>query len=207
LQEIAAELGVVTLVAILEQMFQKVRALSYPIAAGSAGRHGENIAPLTPDEAEAQASLLGLEKLASTPDPLQFDPMREAWWTLPMAVAWIAWRSPDRVRECWDHYRLECWDWHFKEWRLGLDGPIHAGRFLEQRRPATLSLLMLAELSPDSQPSDARVSTDEQTTDSQECALREIAARSGYEIVAVYRDEGISGAKGPGQASRLRRHA
>ena len=41
-----------------------------------------------------------------------------------------------------------------------------------------------------------RVSTDEQTTENQEKALREVAARSGHEIVAVYRDEGISGAKG-----------
>ena len=41
-----------------------------------------------------------------------------------------------------------------------------------------------------------RVSTDEQTTENQECALREVAARSGHEIVAVYRDAGISGSKG-----------
>ena len=41
-----------------------------------------------------------------------------------------------------------------------------------------------------------RVSTDEQTKDNQERALREVAARSGHEFVAVYRDEGISGAKG-----------
>ena len=41
-----------------------------------------------------------------------------------------------------------------------------------------------------------RVSTDEQTTENQERALREVAARSGHEIVAVYRDEGISGSKG-----------
>src|SRR3954462_14224477 len=41
-----------------------------------------------------------------------------------------------------------------------------------------------------------RVSTDEQTTDNQERALREAAARAGHEIVAVYRDEGISGSKG-----------
>ena len=38
--------------------------------------------------------------------------------------------------------------------------------------------------------------TDEQTTENQERALREVAARSGHEIVAVYRDEGISGSKG-----------
>jgi DNA invertase Pin-like site-specific DNA recombinase len=41
-----------------------------------------------------------------------------------------------------------------------------------------------------------RVSTDEQTTENQERALREVAARSGHEIVAVYRDEGISGSQG-----------
>src|SRR3954453_22087497 len=41
-----------------------------------------------------------------------------------------------------------------------------------------------------------RVSTDEQTTENQERALREVAARSGHEIVAVYSDEGISGSKG-----------
>jgi DNA invertase Pin-like site-specific DNA recombinase len=41
-----------------------------------------------------------------------------------------------------------------------------------------------------------RVSTDEQTTENQERALREVAARSGHEIVVVYRDEGISGSKG-----------
>jgi len=41
-----------------------------------------------------------------------------------------------------------------------------------------------------------RVSTDEQTTANQEGSLREVAAHSGHEIVAVYRDEGISGSKG-----------
>jgi DNA invertase Pin-like site-specific DNA recombinase len=41
-----------------------------------------------------------------------------------------------------------------------------------------------------------RVSTDQQTTDNQERELREVADRSGWEIVQVYRDHGISGAKG-----------
>ena len=41
-----------------------------------------------------------------------------------------------------------------------------------------------------------RVSTDDQTTENQERELREVAERSGHEIVAVYRDDGISGAKG-----------
>src|SRR5512145_1378650 len=41
-----------------------------------------------------------------------------------------------------------------------------------------------------------RVSTIEQTTANQERELREIAARMGCEIIKVYRDHGISGAKG-----------
>jgi DNA invertase Pin-like site-specific DNA recombinase len=41
-----------------------------------------------------------------------------------------------------------------------------------------------------------RVSTLEQTTANQERELREIAARMGCEIVKVYKDHGISGAKG-----------
>lgn len=44
-----------------------------------------------------------------------------------------------------------------------------------------------------------RVSTDQQTTENQERELREIAARSGWEIVEVYRDHGVSGAKGRDQ--------
>ena len=41
-----------------------------------------------------------------------------------------------------------------------------------------------------------RVSTIDQTTANQECEPREIASRMGCEIVKVYRDHGISGAKG-----------
>src|SRR5947209_15553201 len=41
-----------------------------------------------------------------------------------------------------------------------------------------------------------RVSTIEQTTANQERELREIAGRMGCDIVQVYRDHGISGAKG-----------
>jgi len=41
-----------------------------------------------------------------------------------------------------------------------------------------------------------RVSTDRQTTQNQLDALQGWAARSGHEVVAVYEDKGISGAKG-----------
>lgn len=42
----------------------------------------------------------------------------------------------------------------------------------------------------------SRVSTDRQTTENQERELRAVAERMGWRIVQVYRDEGISGAKG-----------
>jgi DNA invertase Pin-like site-specific DNA recombinase len=41
-----------------------------------------------------------------------------------------------------------------------------------------------------------RVSTVDQTTANQERELREVAARAGWEVVHVYKDHGISGAKG-----------
>jgi DNA invertase Pin-like site-specific DNA recombinase len=41
-----------------------------------------------------------------------------------------------------------------------------------------------------------RVSTAEQTTDNQERELRSAAERMGYDIVEVYRDHAVSGAKG-----------
>jgi len=41
-----------------------------------------------------------------------------------------------------------------------------------------------------------RVSTRGQTVENQERELREVADRAGWEVVAVYKDEGISGSKG-----------
>ena len=63
-----------------------------------------------------------------------------------MAVAWIAYRTVDKVREWWDPYRAECWDWHFRRWRIGFDGPIYEGSRLEQRHTATLARLRLAAI-------------------------------------------------------------
>jgi len=100
---------------------------------------------LKPEEAEARLQELGLPPLASQPDPTAFNPMGETWWTLPMTLAWIAWRSPREVLEAWDSYRAECWDWHFREWRDGPVGPVHAGFFSAQREPATMTWLFLRE--------------------------------------------------------------
>ena len=45
----------------------------------------------------------------------------------------------------------------------------------------------------------ARVSTDQQSVENQLQALHEVAARSGWTVVQVFTDEGISGAKGRDQ--------
>ena len=42
-----------------------------------------------------------------------------------------------------------------------------------------------------------RVSTSKQDTDNQRRELEVVAARSGWHVVKVYEDAGISGAKGP----------
>src|SRR5262249_13394666 len=41
-----------------------------------------------------------------------------------------------------------------------------------------------------------RVSTQDQTTSNQEHELRQAAERAGWQVVKVYKDHGISGAKG-----------
>lgn len=41
-----------------------------------------------------------------------------------------------------------------------------------------------------------RVSTDQQTTDNQRLELEKVAAKSGWQIIEVYEDAGISGSKG-----------
>jgi hypothetical protein len=100
---------------------------------------------LTPEQAEAEAVQRGLGPLATTPDLDNFDPMSEAHWTLTMAAAWIAFRTTEAVREWWDKYRDECQVWRFQPWRLGLDGPVKEGHFLERRPRATLALFQILQ--------------------------------------------------------------
>lgn len=71
--------------------------------------------------------------------------MAEVGWTLPLTVAWIAWRDPRQLLDWYDPYRAECRFWQFEKWRVGPDGPIHEGHFLKERAPATLVLLSLSE--------------------------------------------------------------
>ena len=59
---------------------------------------------ITPAEGEAKAALRGLEPLNPPPDPAHFNPASLDDWTFVMAIAWIAGRTLDKVREYWDDY-------------------------------------------------------------------------------------------------------
>ena len=52
-----------------------------------------------------------------------------------------------------------------------------------------------------------RVSTDSQTVENQIRELSQVAERRGWQVVEVYRDAGISGAKGRDQRPEPGRHA
>lgn len=91
---------------------------------------------LTPSEAEAEAARLGIGPLQTRPDPARYNPMRQPWWTLPMAVAWIAYRTEDAVREWWPEYRAECTHWF---------DPDGQGQRLVPFPPASLTALRIAE--------------------------------------------------------------
>ena len=65
----------------------------------------------TPAEIENELKAKGLQPLAMTPDPDQYDPMAEVWWTLAMSLAWIIFRTPHAVRQAWWAYRGEFRIW------------------------------------------------------------------------------------------------
>lgn len=47
----------------------------------------------------------------------------------------------DAVRDAWNAYREQCSDWQFKRWRVGFEGEIFEGWFLEPRSLETLLLI------------------------------------------------------------------
>jgi hypothetical protein len=104
-------------------------------------KHGE----ISGDEADAEAIRLGLGSLSSRPGSDAFRPENETHWTLPMAVAWIAYLDLDEVREWSAPFRAECWHWIWQRWRVGFDGPVHEGWHLEQRSTPSLALLSIGE--------------------------------------------------------------
>ncbi|MEX0953613.1 MAG: hypothetical protein WDZ83_00195 [Rhizobiaceae bacterium] len=108
---------------------------------------------LSPSEAEAHAAAWGMKPLASEPPDSALDPMVEPFWTLPMAIAWILWRDPRRVRENWHLYTRRCHDWHTERRRIPLDGgrqwyEVTASEVRQRHEPtvATIGILSCLDL-------------------------------------------------------------
>src|SRR5215211_5848840 len=69
---------------------------------------------ITPQEAEAMAAAEGLPPFEQQPELPAFDPMEESRWSIVMAVAWIAWRDIDLVRENCPGFRSKSTHWIFR---------------------------------------------------------------------------------------------
>lgn len=73
---------------------------------------------LTPQEAEAEALRRGICPLATAPDPAMFDPHAARRWSMAMTVAWIVWRTDDRVRVQMPGWRSQTLHWAAHDGRL-----------------------------------------------------------------------------------------
>lgn len=73
---------------------------------------------IEPAQAEERARELGLSPLNPALEIAQYDPLAENFWTLAMAVAWIAWRDIDRVRDELPSWRRDNLDWFHREYRV-----------------------------------------------------------------------------------------
>jgi hypothetical protein len=60
-----------------------------------------------------------MSKARKLPDATQFDPLKLAYWDLPMALSWIIWRTPEAVRSQWELY-----DFHFRDLNRTAEGSL-----------------------------------------------------------------------------------
>jgi hypothetical protein len=66
---------------------------------------------ITQEQAEAEARAAGFGTLERHPNPADYDPIREPFWTLPMTLAWIIYRSADPVARLMDSFQAETRIW------------------------------------------------------------------------------------------------
>jgi hypothetical protein len=81
----------------------------------------DRVRQIEPEEAETEAIRAGLGPLATKPSPIEFDPKEMPWWTLPMALAWIAWRTGKYVQDHCSEYRENCLQWFPGTWNVPSD--------------------------------------------------------------------------------------
>jgi hypothetical protein len=70
-------------------------------------RNGE----LTREQAEAEGKVAGFPTLEFQPDPAGHNPLKEYYWTLPITLEWIIYRSIDRVRRLMESFRAGSLVW------------------------------------------------------------------------------------------------
>jgi hypothetical protein len=98
---------------------------------------------LEPSNVENSLTAHGLKPLNPEPDPSIFDPLKEPFWTVAMAVAWISWGKAHAVTHQWDKF-LQTGGW----WRESrLFGQSKPGFIREQLSSRSLNWLSLYEVS------------------------------------------------------------
>jgi hypothetical protein len=99
---------------------------------------------ITREQAETEAAKHGAQPFEWRPPLPAYDPMQEAYWSLVMSVAWIAWRDLSRVREQDAGFRSECTHWLFREWKRPGETTVRSGWFLEPwSKTSVVSLRLL----------------------------------------------------------------
>jgi len=73
---------------------------------------------LTPAEAEDWAFVNNQPAFAAMADPTKFDPLKLLYWTPLMAVAWVAHRAVEDVREVSNDYRRACSKWKLQKLKI-----------------------------------------------------------------------------------------
>jgi hypothetical protein len=105
---------------------------------------------ITEKQAEEAAAARGLEPFARKPELPRFDPKLKSHWSIVMAVAWIAWRDSELVREQDPEFCSACFHWIYRKWKDPSDKTAEsverAGYFLETRPPPTVSRLALLDV-------------------------------------------------------------
>jgi hypothetical protein len=111
--------------------------------------HRVRLGEIRPEEAEIEAQHGGFGPLATKPNSIDFEPAQMPYWSLPMAVAWIAWRSIEQVREHCAEYRENWLHWFPGSWNVptndGKEFKRIDGYELRSSRQSTVARLALIE--------------------------------------------------------------
>lgn len=122
-----------------------------PIAIKNALLHAASLGLLDAESAERLAVQLDCKPLANRPDIANFNPHDDAYWSLPMAMAWMMSRDWKEVAQQKSDYRTAHEDWYCEP-NVGLprDGRpngyiIDASWQIRSLRPAAIDRLLLGD--------------------------------------------------------------